>query len=383
MSGPTITAQPTFTAVYDAVSIGTISFSVNSTVGVTYTLQKRTDASGGDASGAYVDVSGASFEVSGTRVSVNIPYAQGSLIKTVVFRIKATNISGSTTSNTVSITPPTSPSITVLHNFASYSKDDTKALFDNPPASLKQQLTTGDLDANDIELLGMSLVDLYGTASIVIDGVKIHFPVADNNGVYRVNLTAGSNKIRIPVGISMSDKYTITTAGTTIQYMGLNGSTHQFKISEPGKDEVTVDDGDEIIIEGNKELTITWGSININLANANVNSFPVAVNPYLAVDNVLIYTKATVDALVATNGAGPVPATPRVAWAPLGVTAGSLMRALERVVVVADAEGRHLQRWVRVQYVNGAGSEGVDDTLADYGCGWICVWDASGFAPSY
>jgi hypothetical protein len=193
-------------------------------------------------------------------------------------------------------------------------------------------------------------------------------------------------KIRIPANGPWSP-IKILDDGTTVQYKGIVNGVKQFIASGPTVESSpkTLNDGETfrvtIINVGFRLVTVSFGSINLNIGNAPVdNSFPARVNPYIALSNVLIYTKATVDALVAGT---PLPAVPRVAWALSGVNAGSVMRDLHRIVVVADDAGRHLQRWARVQYVNGSASEGVDDTLADYGCGWVCVWDASGIAPVY
>jgi hypothetical protein len=117
-----------------------------------------------------------------------------------------------------------------------------------------------------------------------------------------------------------------------------------------------------------------------------LNSFAAKVNPYLALGPVLVYTKATVDALVAGT---TLPTQTTVSWAPMGVLlAGSLLRDLRRSVTVPVSASNPLAayRFQRVQLIGGSGSEGVGGSLADqdaYQTGWICTWAASGVAPVF
>lgn len=109
-------------------------------------------------------------------------------------------------------------------------------------------------------------------------------------------------------------------------------------------------------------------------------SFPGTINPYLATKSLLVYTRETVDALIAGES---LPADPYVSWAPGGLPVGSLLRSLGRSESILGANGLHVQRWVQVQYIGGPMTEGVGGAAEDYKCGWICTWGASGVPPAY
>jgi hypothetical protein len=115
------------------------------------------------------------------------------------------------------------------------------------------------------------------------------------------------------------------------------------------------------------------------------NSFAAKVNPYLALGNVLVFTKATVDALVAGTA---LPAQTTVSWALSGVLAGSFLRDLGRSITTPVSTTNRLAayRFQRVQLIGGSGSEGVGGSPADvdaWQTGWICTWAASGVAPVF
>jgi hypothetical protein len=134
------------------------------------------------------------------------------------------------------------------------------------------------------------------------------------------------------------------------------------------------------------------GEIDIVIAKlgeadpAITNSFATKVNPYIALGPVLVFTKATIDALVAGTA---LPAQTTVSWAPMGMlVTGSLLRDLRRSVTVPVSATNRLAayRFQRVQLIAGAGSEGVGGSPADidaWQTGWICTWAASGVAPVF
>ena len=296
-----------------------------------------------------------------------------------VIKVKTFGI-GSVYSGSITYMADVPITTTMISELQNVSNDDIKTLLITPSEAVKKYIKDTKLTAAEIAQFAVAANRATGSNSIKIDGVRHVFPEL-MNGKLTALISAGSNKIRIPDNVTESDEIVINNEGNTVQYKGLRGtpSVHYFAVKIGGVTTL-LDDGDSVTLPDKNIVTVTWGSINLDVRNGDINSFPARVNPYLALNTVLIYTKATVDALVAGD---MVPAEPRVPWALIGVTAGSLMRALERVVVVSDAAGRHLQRWVRIQYINGPASEGVNDTLADYGCGWICIWDASGAAPVY
>lgn len=126
-------------------------------------------------------------------------------------------------------------------------------------------------------------------------------------------------------------------------------------------------------------------AVLFKLSQGADNSFPLLVSPYLARNNVLVFTKAAVDALVAH---APLPVTMRVSWAPNGVPAGSLLRNTGRTAVVSVSNSNPLAvyRFQSVQLIAGAGSEGVGGSSTDtdpWQCGYICTWAADGIAPIF
>jgi hypothetical protein len=289
-------------------------------------------------------------------------------IYSLLSTIRATKTSSGNNYNNVN--PPAVPTAAFLE----YMNALTGSNY-NFPKTIQNSLLTAPLTQTEIDTIAAMLPP----SGVKIDDMMVMFPT---NNVALVTPDSNKFKIRIPVAGPWSP-ITILADGTTVQYNGESNGVKSFIADGPTVESSpkTVNDGDsfKVKIAGiDKIITVSFGSINLNIGNSN--SFPTRLNPYIAVNGVLIYKKATVDALVAGT---PLPAVPRVAWALNGVNAGSIMRDLKRVAVVADNTGRHLQRWVRIQYVEGSGSEGVDASLADYGCGWICVWDASGIAPVY
>ena len=113
------------------------------------------------------------------------------------------------------------------------------------------------------------------------------------------------------------------------------------------------------------------------------NSLPAIINPYIALRNILVYKKTTVDALVAGT---TLPMEARVSWAPLGLPAGSLLRNLRRTVPISYSATNRLEkyRFQKVQYMLSSDTEGISGGPANedpWRTGYICVWAADGVAP--
>jgi hypothetical protein len=132
-----------------------------------------------------------------------------------------------------------------------------------------------------------------------------------------------------------------------------------------------------------------WNSDKYKKANAAaefgipaVNSFPLRVNPYLAIGDIFIYTTEFVRALAAGT---TLPDPGRTAWSSTPLAAGILLRPLGRFVVVNGANKLAIYRFENVQLINGPASEGVlsGDTTGRWYTGWICTWSASGVAPVF
>jgi hypothetical protein len=115
------------------------------------------------------------------------------------------------------------------------------------------------------------------------------------------------------------------------------------------------------------------------------NSFPLRVNPFVLLDTVLVYTQEAMDALAAGL---PLPLTSLVNWAPHGMPAGSLLRDLNRSVVVpvSSTNPLHAYRFQRIQLIRGPTTEGAGGSYTDtdaWQTGYICVWAAGGVPPVY
>jgi hypothetical protein len=112
------------------------------------------------------------------------------------------------------------------------------------------------------------------------------------------------------------------------------------------------------------------------------NTFPLRVNPYIAIGNILVYTNEFIRALVAGT---TLPNPGRTAWSNVPLPAGTLLRPLGRFVVVNGANKLAIYRFENIQLINGSSSEGIPsgDTTGRWYTGWICTWSADGVAPVF
>jgi hypothetical protein len=135
-----------------------------------------------------------------------------------------------------------------------------------------------------------------------------------------------------------------------------------------------------------------WNSAFYNAANdpaqfitppvVLTNTFPLRVNPYIAIGTILVYTNEFVRALVAGT---TVPNPGRTSWSSSPLPAGTLLRPLGRFVVVNGTNKLAIYRFENVQLINGPSSEGVPlgDITGLWYTGWICTWSADGVAPVF
>ena len=112
------------------------------------------------------------------------------------------------------------------------------------------------------------------------------------------------------------------------------------------------------------------------------NTFPLRVNPYIAIGTILVYTNSFIRALVAGT---TLPNPGRTAWSIIPLPAGTLLKPLGRSAVVNGINKLAIYRFENVQLINGPSSEGVPsgDATGRWYTGWICTWSADGVAPVF
>jgi hypothetical protein len=112
------------------------------------------------------------------------------------------------------------------------------------------------------------------------------------------------------------------------------------------------------------------------------NTFPLRVNPYIAIGTILVYTNSFIRALVAGT---TLPNPGRTAWSANPLPAGTLLKPLGRSAVVNGTNKLAIYRFENVQLINGSSSEGVPsgDATGRWYTGWICTWSADGVAPVF
>jgi uncharacterized delta-60 repeat protein len=107
-----------------------------------------------------------------------------------------------------------------------------------------------------------------------------------------------------------------------------------------------------------------------------MNSFPLRVNPYLALNTIQVYGLRHVEAM---RTAGEYPT---VAWSP--ALAGSLLRDLNHKKYVYTADQKLMYIFSLVQLISGPTTEGVSGSSFDkWKTGWICTWADSGAPPIF